>query len=138
MRRLSATAATAASSFPGFPQIQTAAFDLFINSNNRVFSLLDAIDSPALLRRLDTVALCRIADELRAFIIGSVASTEGHFASYLGTVKTVGLSPAHEGGLSERVPVLRRLSRRVRSSRRLAAHAGIARRQPRRAHPAAS
>ena len=50
-------------------------------------SLLDRIDSPADLRKLDRADLPRLADELRAFLLRSVASTGGHLSSNLGTVE---------------------------------------------------
>ena len=49
--------------------------------------LLDTIDSPAQLRRLDKRQLPQLADELRAFIVDSVARTGGHLSSNLGTVE---------------------------------------------------
>ncbi|HYB51115.1 MAG TPA: 1-deoxy-D-xylulose-5-phosphate synthase [Burkholderiaceae bacterium] len=50
-------------------------------------SLLSQIDSPADLRRLDRSQLGPLADELRAFLLHSVASTGGHLSSNLGTVE---------------------------------------------------
>ena len=49
--------------------------------------LLETIDSPARLRALPREALTQVADELRAFIIQSVARTGGHLAASLGTVE---------------------------------------------------
>ncbi len=49
--------------------------------------LLDLIDSPQDLRRLDKKQLPRLADELRAFLLESVGQTGGHFASNLGAVE---------------------------------------------------
>jgi 1-deoxy-D-xylulose-5-phosphate synthase len=49
--------------------------------------LLDRIDSPADLRALDRKDLPALADELRAFLIESVAKTGGHLSSNLGTVE---------------------------------------------------
>ncbi|MBH2083832.1 1-deoxy-D-xylulose-5-phosphate synthase [Neisseria meningitidis] len=46
--------------------------------------LLDLIDSPQDLRRLDKKQLPRLAGELRAFLLESVGQTGGHFASNLG------------------------------------------------------
>ncbi|OZI19517.1 1-deoxy-D-xylulose-5-phosphate synthase [Bordetella genomosp. 9] len=48
---------------------------------------LEAIDSPADLRRLDRRSLKKLADELRAFILTSVSRTGGHLSSNLGTVE---------------------------------------------------
>ncbi|MDR0635003.1 MAG: 1-deoxy-D-xylulose-5-phosphate synthase [Azoarcus sp.] len=49
--------------------------------------LLDRIDSPADLRALDRKELPALADELRGFLIESVAKTGGHLSSNLGTVE---------------------------------------------------
>jgi 1-deoxy-D-xylulose-5-phosphate synthase len=49
--------------------------------------LLDRIDFPADLRRLDRRDLPRLADELRAFVLDSVSRTGGHLSSNLGTVE---------------------------------------------------
>ncbi|MBP9713556.1 MAG: 1-deoxy-D-xylulose-5-phosphate synthase [Sterolibacterium sp.] len=49
--------------------------------------LLDTITSPADLRRLPAHELPQIAQELRAFLIESVARTGGHLSSNLGTVE---------------------------------------------------
>ena len=50
-------------------------------------SLLEKIDSPADLRRLERKLLPQLATELRAFLIDSVAQTGGHLSSNLGTVE---------------------------------------------------
>ena len=50
-------------------------------------SLLSTIDSPADLRRLTRAQLPQLADELRAFLLASVARTGGHLSSNLGTVE---------------------------------------------------
>lgn len=49
--------------------------------------LLDLIDSPQDLRRLDKKQLPRLVGELRAFLLESVGQTGGHFASNLGAVE---------------------------------------------------
>ncbi|CWM71492.1 1-deoxy-D-xylulose-5-phosphate synthase [Neisseria meningitidis] len=49
--------------------------------------LLDLIDSPQDLRRLDKKQLPRLAGELRAFLLESIGQTGGHFASNLGAVE---------------------------------------------------
>ncbi len=51
------------------------------------YPLLETIDEPAALRRLDRRSLPRLADELRAFLIETVSRTGGHLASNLGTVE---------------------------------------------------
>ncbi len=51
------------------------------------YPLLETIDDPARLRRLDRRQLAQLAVELRAFIVDSVASTGGHLSSNLGTVE---------------------------------------------------
>lgn len=50
-------------------------------------SLLDTINSPADLRRLDRKQLPQLATELRAFLIDSVSQTGGHLSSNLGTIE---------------------------------------------------
>lgn len=50
-------------------------------------SLLQSIDSPADLRRLDISQLPQVCDELRKKIIDEVSRNPGHFASSLGTVE---------------------------------------------------
>ena len=49
--------------------------------------LLDSIESPADVRRLSPTQLPVLADELRTFLINSVAKTGGHLSSNLGTVE---------------------------------------------------
>jgi len=49
--------------------------------------LLENIDRPADLRRLEHKQLAQLASELRAFLIESVAQTGGHLSSNLGTVE---------------------------------------------------
>ncbi|MFA6313460.1 MAG: 1-deoxy-D-xylulose-5-phosphate synthase [Sterolibacterium sp.] len=49
--------------------------------------LLDSIDFPAALRLLERNELAQLAEELRAFLIESVAKTGGHLSSNLGTVE---------------------------------------------------
>ena len=49
--------------------------------------LLEYINSPADLRRLDRKQLPQLATELRAFLIDSVSQTGGHLSSNLGTVE---------------------------------------------------
>jgi len=51
------------------------------------FPLLETINSPADLRRLDRKHLSQLATELRAFLIDSVSQTGGHLSSNLGTVE---------------------------------------------------
>jgi 1-deoxy-D-xylulose-5-phosphate synthase len=50
-------------------------------------SLLEDIDSPADLRRLDRSELKGLATELRAFVLDSVSRTGGHLSSNLGVVE---------------------------------------------------
>ena len=51
------------------------------------YPLLETIDDPAVLRRLDRKQLPQLATELRAFIVDSVSATGGHLSSNLGTVE---------------------------------------------------
>ncbi|MGO9935082.1 MAG: 1-deoxy-D-xylulose-5-phosphate synthase [Steroidobacteraceae bacterium] len=50
-------------------------------------NLLEAIDSPADLRRLPAAKLVDLASELRQFLIHTVSTRGGHFAAGLGTVE---------------------------------------------------
>lgn len=52
-----------------------------------MFNLLDSIQSPKDLRQLSRDALADLADELRAFLVESVAKTGGHLSSNLGVVE---------------------------------------------------
>ena len=49
--------------------------------------LLETIDDPARLRRLDRRQLADLARELRSFIVESVSATGGHLSANLGTVE---------------------------------------------------
>jgi 1-deoxy-D-xylulose-5-phosphate synthase len=49
--------------------------------------LLDSIDNPKTLRRMDKHLLPKVCEELRSFLLESVASTGGHLSSNLGTVE---------------------------------------------------
>ncbi|RZS78584.1 1-deoxy-D-xylulose-5-phosphate synthase [Pigmentiphaga kullae] len=49
--------------------------------------MLDRIESPADLKKLDRCQLSALADELRAFVLESVSRTGGHLSSNLGTVE---------------------------------------------------
>ncbi|HTZ00480.1 MAG TPA: 1-deoxy-D-xylulose-5-phosphate synthase [Rhodocyclaceae bacterium] len=51
------------------------------------YPLLDTINDPADLRQLPRESLGQLAQELRAFLIESVAKTGGHLSSNLGTVE---------------------------------------------------
>jgi len=51
------------------------------------FPLLDTFEDPVGLRRLPREELPRLAEELRAFLLDSVARTGGHLSSNLGTVE---------------------------------------------------
>ena len=50
-------------------------------------ALLSQINSPQDLRRLPRSDLPRVADELRSYLLHSVAQTGGHLSSNLGTVE---------------------------------------------------
>jgi 1-deoxy-D-xylulose-5-phosphate synthase len=51
------------------------------------YELLNTIDDPADLRRLDRRQLGPLANELRAFVLDSVSQTGGHLSSNLGTIE---------------------------------------------------
>ena len=50
-------------------------------------SLLDAIENPADLRKLDAAKLVQVSQELREFLIRKVASRGDHFEAGLGAVE---------------------------------------------------
>lgn len=52
-----------------------------------MYPLLDRVNTPADLRKLERKQLPQFADELRQFLIESVAKTGGHLSSNLGTVE---------------------------------------------------
>ena len=59
--------------------------------------LLETINSPADLRRLDKSQLAQLASELRDFVIKSVSQTGGHLSSNLGTIElTVALHHVYD------------------------------------------
>lgn len=51
------------------------------------YPLLDRVDKPEDLRRLEAEELPELAEQLRSFLIDSIAKTGGHFAAGLGTVE---------------------------------------------------
>jgi len=55
--------------------------------NPAMYELLKTIDDPADLRRLDRKQLPQLVEELRAYVLESVARTGGHLSSNLGTVE---------------------------------------------------
>ena len=56
-------------------------------SSPSLYPLLDTINDPADLRKLDRRNLPALATELRNYIVEAVATTGGHFSSNLGTVE---------------------------------------------------
>jgi 1-deoxy-D-xylulose-5-phosphate synthase len=52
-----------------------------------MMSMLQAIDTPSDLRRLERAQLPALADELRQYVLESVSKTGGHLSSNLGTVE---------------------------------------------------
>ena len=57
--------------------------------DNKNFGLLNTIDSPADLRKLQASQLPEVCHELRDFIINSLSTNPGHFASSMGAVEIV-------------------------------------------------
>jgi len=51
------------------------------------WSLLESIDSPADVRKLNSMQLNELARQLRAFLLDSVSSTGGHLSAGLGTIE---------------------------------------------------
>jgi 1-deoxy-D-xylulose-5-phosphate synthase len=58
-----------------------------LNNITQSFPILSQIDSPADLRELDEDQLPELAEEIRAFLLQSLAQTGGHLASGLGSVE---------------------------------------------------
>jgi 1-deoxy-D-xylulose-5-phosphate synthase len=58
-----------------------------MEAKTATYPLLESINSPADLRRLSAAKLPELAQELRQFLIHSVATRGGHFAAGLGTVE---------------------------------------------------
>ena len=54
--------------------------------SNTTYPLLQTVNDPADLRKLSRLQLRTLADELRAYLLESVAKTGGHLSSNLGTV----------------------------------------------------
>src|SRR4026208_1141334 len=52
-----------------------------------MYALLETIDHPAALRKLERASLKKLAGELRSFLLESVSQTGGHLSSNLGTVE---------------------------------------------------
>jgi len=57
------------------------------NADTAAYPLLDTIAEPADLRRLDERSLSALSDELRRFLVESVAVTGGHLGASLGTIE---------------------------------------------------
>ena len=53
------------------------------------YPLLDNINSPADLKKLDVEQLPQLCDELRSFIINSLATNPGHLGSSLGAIDII-------------------------------------------------
>ncbi len=65
--------------------------------NDSNYPLLDQIIAPSDLRKLDVAQLPQVVDELRAFLLQSVAKSGGHFSAGLGCVElTVALHYCYE------------------------------------------
>ncbi|MDE6359161.1 MAG: 1-deoxy-D-xylulose-5-phosphate synthase, partial [Duncaniella sp.] len=58
-----------------------------MNDNKVRYPLLSHIDSPADLRKLPEGKLPEVCGELRSFLIDSLSTRPGHFASSMGTVE---------------------------------------------------
>ena len=58
-----------------------------MTSTSALYPLLNRIDSPTDLRQLPPSALTTLADELREYLIQTVAKTGGHFAAGLGALE---------------------------------------------------
>ncbi len=62
-----------------------------------MFELLNTIDDPSALRKLERKQLHQLAEELRAYVLDSVSQTGGHLSSNLGTVElTIALHAVFE------------------------------------------
>ena len=54
---------------------------------NNNYPLLDKVNSPSDLRKLDNSELKLLADDIRAYILEVISQTGGHLAAGLGTVE---------------------------------------------------
>jgi 1-deoxy-D-xylulose-5-phosphate synthase len=68
-----------------------------IEMNTELYPILSSLGSPADMRKLDEEMLPQVADELRRYLIASVARSGGHFGAGLGCVElTVALHYLYE------------------------------------------
>ena len=67
--------------------MSSVAGDLSAEYNPSMYELLKTIADPSDLRKLERRQLQQLADELRAYVLESVAKTGGHLSSNLGTVE---------------------------------------------------
>ncbi|MCM1021521.1 MAG: 1-deoxy-D-xylulose-5-phosphate synthase [Muribaculum sp.] len=58
-----------------------------MTTSTKSYPILDTIDSPDDLRKLDTAQLEQLCSELRAFLIEQLSTNPGHFASSMGAVE---------------------------------------------------
>lgn len=58
-----------------------------MTTNDQVKSLLDSIDTPDQIRKLEESQLPQLADDVRNFLIDTISQSGGHFAAGLGTVE---------------------------------------------------
>ena len=72
--------------YASYPHISSNA-DISINMSENPFPLLKNISSPDDVRNLPETQLNQLANELRQFVIQSVAKTGGHLSAGLGTVE---------------------------------------------------
>src|SRR5437868_14285078 len=78
---------TIAGGIPGSEEVAQRLAETPLGYNPSMYELLKTIDDPAQLRALDRRQLGQLADELRAYVLESVAQTGGHLSSNLGTVE---------------------------------------------------
>ena len=56
-------------------------------TSEKIYPLLDTIETPFELRKLPEESLPQVAEELREFLIDCISGVGGHFASGLGSVE---------------------------------------------------
>ena len=71
----------------GFPVARGTRPPNGVTMNSTSRPLLELVDTPADLRALPAAALPQLAEELRSFLVASVARSGGHLAAGLGTVE---------------------------------------------------
>ena len=80
-----------------------------INNNNEANDILSTINSPDDLRKLSSDKLPQLCEDIRKFLISSLSTNPGHFASSMGAVElTVALHYVFNTSQTDMRPTLSR------------------------------